>query len=307
MTSGSGLGDVQHWLARQDEDVTVELVCAEHPGPFDSAPDRTLVRLTSCAAELEVHELVELLTVGTARVVVQLDGCEHPAAARRQLAPTVALLVAGLVDRLSVVGVDVPPAPVVRGRRRGRPVEVLDAGAMPVSRRGLFGLAGPSGHELPPPTAGPRARYIAAVRALVTPTAALGSAPGPTRALQAGGCVACGVCVQACPATALRLVDGPVGAGVSISTLLLDPAACTGCAGCVDLCPSHVLAEAAPVRWDVLLAGAEVPVVTVTTALCARCSVRFPISSGERLCPVCSYRRRNPFGSTLAPGSGARA
>ena len=174
---------------------------------------------------------------------------------------------------------------------------------MPISRRGLIGLAGPRGRALPPAAAPARARLIAAMRAVATPTPALGALPGPTRELTARGCVACGVCVQACPEQALRLVDGPVSDDVSISTLLLDPAACSGCARCVELCPSQVLALAEPITWDRLLAGAELPVVTVTTALCARCSVRFPASSGERLCPVCSFRRRNPFGSARAPGT----
>ena len=114
--------------------------------------------------------------------------------------------------------------------------------------------------------------------------------------------------MQACPAGALVLRHGPGGEQVSISTLLHDPVACTGCTRCVDLCPEHVLVAVGRWTWDRLLADgdadAEVPVVTVTTARCARCSTSFPVSSGEQLCPVCTYRRHHPFGSTLPPGAG---
>lgn len=311
MSTASGLAGVQRWLAHQGRDVTIELVCAEHAGPVDGPPGHTLIRLDGCSGELATHELVELLADGSSRVIVRLDGCADPAAARRHLEPTVTLLEAGLVDRLSLMGAGVgadpsplaggPGAPVARRTRRRR-AAVLDARAMPVSRRALLGLGGIGEGEGPASSAEPRARLIDALRAVATPTTALGALPGPTAGMTAAGCVACGVCVQACPAAALRLADGPVDGSTSISTLLLDPAACTGCERCVELCPTSVLAVAAPVTWDRLLSGDEIPVVTVLTALCARCSVRFPISSGATLCAVCSFRRRNPFGSSLPPG-----
>lgn len=298
---------MQRWLCHQGGDLTIELLCAEHAGPVDGPPGHTQIRLDTCAGELATHELVELLGDGSSRVIVRLDGCADPAAARRHLEPTVALLEAGLVDRLRLVGADPSPetggpgAPPTRRPRRRRAVE-LDARAMPVSRRALLGLGGRGEGEGPASAAEPRTRFIDAVRAVATPTTALAAMPGPTAGMTAAGCVACGVCVQACPDSALRLADGPVDGSASITTLLLEPAACTGCARCVELCPTSVLATAAPVLWGRLLAGEELPVVTVLTALCSRCSVRIPISSGASLCAVCSFRRRNPFGSSLPPG-----
>ncbi|PVU84107.1 hypothetical protein DDP54_08120 [Cellulomonas sp. WB94] len=116
------------------------------------------------------------------------------------------------------------------------------------------------------------------------------------------GCVACGVCVQACPPHALRLQHGSGGAGIAISTLLQTPAACTGCRSCIDLCPSDVLRSAGPWPWSELLVDREVGVTTLTTASCERCGASFPTTSGDRLCPTCTYRRSNPFGSALPPG-----
>ncbi|WP_165372924.1 ATP-binding protein [Pengzhenrongella frigida] len=315
MTDGSGLAGVQRWLSHQAEEVALELVCAEHPGPVRGIPGRTVVRLSGCARELASHELVELLGLGARQVAVRLDGCAEIDDAAAHLAPIVALLRAGLVDRLTIEGVPPrsplpdggagstpePVAPGDRGPRRRR--AVLEAAAMPVSRRRLLGLGGPAGRELPPPSAEPHDRLVAAVRALVVPTAALAALASPTPHLVASGCTACGVCVQACPTDALSLRHGAGGENLSISTLLHRPAVCNGCALCVDLCPVDVLLVADRWPWSRLLSDDEHPVVTVTTALCARCSTSFPVASGEKLCPVCTYRRRNPFGSTLPPGA----
>ncbi|MGV8964762.1 MAG: NADH-quinone oxidoreductase subunit I [Cellulomonas sp.] len=313
MTTASSLGELQRWLTHETGDITVELVCAEHPDPSDGDPGRTPVRLPGCAREVAIHELLELLELGAARVVVRLDGCAQPDAARAHLAGTLALLAAGLVDRLTVEDTVPDPDRLVaadpqrRGRRSRREHRrpVLDARAMPVARRGLFGLTHATEHERLSLSGDPHERLVAVVRALVTPTAALADQPAPAPRLAAGGCTACGVCVQACPAAALVLRHGPAGEQVSISTLLHDPVACNGCTRCIDLCPEHVLVSSGRWTWDRLLADAEVPVVTVTTALCARCSTSFPVSSGERFCPVCTYRRRHPFGSTLPPGLGS--
>ncbi|WP_407342657.1 NADH-quinone oxidoreductase subunit I [Pengzhenrongella phosphoraccumulans] len=311
MITTSSLGGLQRWLSHQAGDVLVELVCAEHPDPSAGAPERTVVRLPGCASEVAPHELLELLLLGAARVVVRVDGCARSDDVRAHLAPTLALLAAGLVDRLTVDAGPEPEQAVPtdlprRGRRsrRERRRPVLDAAAMPVSRRGLLGLERATVHELPALSDDPHDRLVAVVRALVAPTAALADVPAPALRLAASGCTACGVCVQACPAGALVLRHGPGGEQVSISTLLHDPAACNGCTRCIDLCPEHVLVSAGRWAWDRLLVDAEIPVVTVTTALCARCSTSFPVSSGERLCPVCTFRRHHPFGSTLPPGVG---
>ncbi|MGV8965852.1 MAG: 4Fe-4S dicluster domain-containing protein [Cellulomonas sp.] len=311
MTTASSLAGLQRWLSHQAEDVTVELVCAEHPDPSAGDPHRTVVRLPECAREVAIHELLELLQLGAARVVVRLDGCARPDAATAHLAPTLALLTAGLVDTLTIDAgpgpePEIPVDPPRRGRksRREHRRPILDAQAMPVSRRGLLGLPRASEPELPSSTDDPHDRLVAVVRALVTLTPALASVPAPALRLTASGCTVCGVCVQACPAGALALRHGPGGEQVSISTLLHDPVACNGCSRCIDLCPEHVLVTADRWTWDRLLVDGEVPVVTVTTARCARCSTSFPVSSGERLCPVCTYRRSHPFGSKLPPGVG---
>jgi NAD-dependent dihydropyrimidine dehydrogenase PreA subunit len=309
MSPAAGLRGVQGWLRHLDH-VDLELACAEHPAPETGPAGRSVVRLTTCAAEVPVHELVELLLLGADRVWVRLDGCADAAAARTHLAPVLGVLAAAGVDRLGVTGTvpaePAPGSPALRrlraaGRLRRRPV--LDAGHMPVPRRQVLGLPGRPGRDLPGAHLDPHERLVAAVRALVPDDASgLDALASPAPQLAAQGCTACGVCVQACPADVLRLRH----AG-GVTTLLHEPAGCDGCGDCVAMCPQDVLTVAGSWPWADVLAGPTVAVTTLMTARCERCRTRFPTTSGDRLCPVCRYRRANPFGSALPPGMPARA
>lgn len=293
MTEQPGLRAVQHWLARQPTGIELELCCAEHPEPARGERGATVVRLIGCAGAVAPEELVELLTLGAEHVTVRLDGCADAAAAREHLSPVVELLRAGGVTRLALA------TDVVGRAQRRRPV--LDAAAMPVSRRQLFGMATGASRELPGPDATAHDRLVSAVRELAEPSNALDAIEGPALRLTARGCTACGVCVQACPAQALTLAHGVGGAGLSITTLLQSPSGCDGCQLCVELCPTHVLATAGNLPWGDLLTDSPAAIATVTTARCARCSTPFPVSTGERYCAVCAYRRLHPFGSAAPP------
>ena len=295
MTTG-GLHALQSWLAHEVDEPHLELVCAEHPDPSPGEPDRTVVRLSACVRDVAAHEVVELLLVGAQSVAIRLDGCSDPAAGAARVDPVVRMLRAGGVDRVTVE-TDIPgdPADVRR--------TVLDADRLPVPRRRLFGLSGGVVRPLPVPDDDPHTRLVSAVRALVpAATPELTQLDSPSLQLAGRGCVACGVCVQACPARALRIQHRSGGADIAISTLLQTPATCTGCRSCIDLCPSGVLQAVGPWPWSELLVDREIGVTTLTTARCERCGTSFPTTSGDRCCPTCTYRRSNPFGSTLPPG-----
>ncbi|MHB1065446.1 MAG: 4Fe-4S dicluster domain-containing protein [Georgenia sp.] len=289
--TAAGLHRLQNWLAHQGEPIHLELVCAEHPAAMRGERGRTVVRAPSCLAAVERHEVVELLTVGASRVSVRLDGCPDAAAVRARLAGLADLLTGGLVlEEAAATG------PLRTARHR----PVLDAGHLPVSRRQVLGLGARTARDLPATYLAAPDRLTAALRDLGV-AAGAAATPGDAVALAAPGCVACGVCVRACPFDALRLAHAGGGNGPAITTLLQDPARCDGCMRCTGLCPTTVLTATGHHPWSVALAGAEVPVSTLTTTVCTRCSMRFPTTSGERLCPTCAYRRQNPFGSALPP------
>ena len=317
------LHGVLHWVARQPVGLELELVCVEHPGPSRGEPGRTVVRLATCIREVPAHEVVELLTAGAATVVVRRDGCEHRGTATDHLAPVVRVLAAAGVPRLRIDDAGRPTtddaAPARRGlaglgrrplRTRPRQVtrEVLDAGRMPVPRRQVLGLSPGPARELPDALASGPHRTNAAVAALL-PAGSRAAADLPSAAvrLAARACTACGVCVRACPTDALsvRSLGGADGSPM-ITSLLQDPTGCDGCLRCVQMCPADVLTVTGTWGWDEVLARVDepevAPVASLTTAECRRCHARFPTTDAASLCPVCTYRRANPFSSALPPG-----
>ncbi len=187
---------------------------------------------------------------------------------------------------------------------RGRPV--LDASHLPVPRRALLLLPRTGTPALPPEGLSPHRRFVAAARALAAraPETDLSAVPAPGALLRAAGCVACGVCVRACPEEALTLTDatpadGEPGHGAVV--LRVNPARCSGCGICVDRCDPGALRIAGPLCWEDVLQDREVELARVNTATCSRCGGRVP--AGDTLCAVCEFRRSHPFGSTVPPGS----
>jgi ferredoxin len=307
MSAAVGLRGVRAWLVRQPEPRVLELVCAEHPAPSLGERGRVVVRLGGCAADVAEHELLELLVLGAGEVLVRLDGCGEAATAADRLGPLVALLRSSGVDRLRIDGGadDGAPASSWGGRPRGvrRRRAVLEAEHLPLSRRQMLGLADAAPRDLPDELDDPQLRLVAAARELVAADApALAALAGPAARLSARGCNACGVCVQACPTDALTLRHSATS-GTAITTLLQDPEACDGCLRCVELCPQDALAAAGSRSWQEVLGGTLAPLQTLATAVCERCRTRFPTPSGEKLCPVCAYRRANPFGSFVPPAA----
>lgn len=198
-------------------------------------------------------------------------------------------------------------------RRRERNREVLDAARMPVARRQVLGLGAGAARDLPDEhDSAPRrlsvvlATLLAGVRQVDVPSEI--DLPSPAVRLTARGCTACGVCVRACPTDALAMRHvgtGPENAPM-VTTLAQDPTACDGCGICIQMCPEDVLAGTGAWGWDAVLervaAPLLAPVGTLATARCRKCHTRFPTTDAASLCPVCTYRRQNPFGSARPPG-----
>ena len=212
-----------------------------------------------------------------------------------------------------------PAGPARRGlgRRRARPPrqvrrEVLDAEHMPVPRRQVLGLGSGPAPDLADEHAPAPQRLTAALAALLPTPPGIGpQLLAPAVRLRAKGCTACGVCVRACPTDALvvRHLGGTGDAGApttQVTTLLQNPTSCDGCQSCVQICPEDVLGVAGQWDWETLVLRAAAPtlapVASLTTAQCQRCRTRFPTTESATLCPVCAYRRQNPFASRLPPG-----
>lgn len=328
----ASLRSVARWVARHDDGAALELVCAEHPAPSRGDPARTVVRLTTCLAEAPAHEVLELFTAGAGSILLRRDGCTQPETVNAGLEEAAHVLAAAGLDRLQIAetasagseaGGD-GPRTVPSGRRTrllGRPRtarsarrEVLDAEHMPVPRRQVLGLGAGPARELADDLAPAQRRFTAALAALL-PAASPAALCDPTLLspalrLRGKGCTACGVCVRACPMEALTLrhtgsrtdAEAPL-----VTTLLQNPTSCDGCQVCVRSCPEDVLTIAGRWGWESVLSQAAdpeaAPVASLTTALCQRCRTRFPTTQAGNLCPVCAYRRENPFSSRMPPGA----
>lgn len=213
---------------------------------------------------------------------------------------------------------DAPAAALSRGsrlRRRGRALrrrrdrtrEVLDAARMPVARRQVLGLGAGVARDLPDEHDSAPRRLSVVLGSLLAGAGQV-DAPSPAVRLTARGCTACGVCVRACPTDALviRHVGAHDGDAPMVTTLAQDPTACDGCGICIQMCPEDVLTGAGAWGWDAVLERVATPVLapvgTLATAQCGKCQTRFPTTDAASLCPVCTYRRQNPFGSGRPPG-----
>lgn len=322
------LRSVLRWVTEQQGSKwapRLELVCAEHPDPQRGVSQVEVIGLAGCAAQVAPHELLELLVAGAHSVTIRLDQCARSARVQDNLSHLTELFAAtGMTSlRLSIT----PP----KAKRRRT---VLDSARMPVSRRRLLtlGLSGNGDSSFAPPTpdlshSDPQ-RETVALRYLLSQhlknnserkdhvLAALKALDSPAVKLAAPGCVACNVCVRTCPSDALRLNhSGPPGT-LTVSTLSQQPALCDGCNFCVSACPKDVLSIAGTWDWATTLfppnspLGQEhvqhqevsAPVVSLTTATCERCNARFPSTEATSLCQVCTYRRKNPFASSMPPG-----
>lgn len=119
--------------------------------------------------------------------------------------------------------------------------------------------------------------------------------------LSVDGCVACGVCVLACPHDALVLKEEE-----STTVVRHHEDRCRADRACLRLCPALALTATAGLSLADLAEGPVHELARVHTAACRRCGARHPVGDGE-LCPTCSYRAAHPFGSTLPPGLAASA
>ena len=293
------------WLAAHDVPGRVLLLCADAPLP-PVARDTLVVRLPGCLEDAGIGLPAQLLASGVGAVEVTPCPSDPEAAAAHVRGWTEVL-----GDRVRAH--TTPPL-----LRRGRPT-VLVLGQVPLPRRVVLGLGGldstPLDLELDD-----AARTIAALRLLgVAPGAddaapvqgedaappvadgiAAAGPPSAAAALAVDGCVACGVCVRACPHDALVLDhDGDT------STLTHLREDCRSELDCLRLCPVDAISTAGALPLADVLAAPTAILAEVRTAACERCGARHPADEGP-LCATCRFREGNAFGSSMPPGLAER-
>jgi ferredoxin len=297
------------------EDKSVELLCGLHPNPETGTDENIGIRIQGCLAGLGTGAYLAVSALGMERIIVRTDACAT--CKWHSLSPNIHEQIERANHFLSawnkmdsIVFMDEIESPVER--------MVWDAKNPPLSRRDLFRMMARQGQ-------------VAMARAMENGLAALERQPGRDRlrllsavahlekepsvkidlhkfnfaALTISeACTACGVCARTCPADALHFEKDPEGTAFSIS---FSPKNCIGCDLCAHVCqPEAICIDHEPAFEKIF--GVNGPVVLQSGQLvrCEHCHTSMAAREGVRLCPLCEYRRKHPFGSML-PGKSKKA
>jgi formate hydrogenlyase subunit 6/NADH:ubiquinone oxidoreductase subunit I len=299
-------------VAGQEKRTIVELVCALHPaaeqGPPQSNP---ILRSRNCLAALGASTLTALLGIGVGHILLRVDACASCplGQAKTQIARNAAQvtsliatdhILAGPVTLLEAVADEWPRRIVTTARtpaksRRDFFRSLTSAQEPPLKVQQLVEQESPDLVKKVPPE---RRRLLRALALL--PSEALEEEPltaFATTMLDVNErCSACRVCERACPTGA---ITGIVDEERQMFALSFQAGACTDCGVCIDLCEPQALARGRmPVPADWL---DEKSAVLLRTRLqhCANCGTAFAGPAEQGLCPICAFRRENPFGSRL--------
>jgi len=304
-------------LAGRGEARTLEFVCKYHPAAEEGPADASgVLRLPGCLGALSPSAFVAMAALGVETVSLRLDRCQNCPLGHAVVGIERAVGQARrLLDALDAPG----SVQVITGEESSSgwgTRRVIDTSGRPVfSRRGLFAgqedespLA--TGHAL---AADESAERLGMPRERLRLLLALARLPGEMAEVPAGlgfarveasaDCTACGMCARICPTGALRMLEGDGGAYY----LVLRAGACVDCGLCLTYCePGALHAGSTPTLADLLCAQ---PVVLAIGSLrkCKKCGARFAGTEEQKLCPVCEFRRRNPFGFRLPAGSRGQA
>jgi ferredoxin len=311
----TGANNVITCAARIEDARTLALACPLSAEPQHVPADIDAVICTGhCLAALGPSVYVGLLALGFERIVIRLDACKdcafssaHEAINQNIFKAQRVLQAWDAADRLAAV--ESSSAGDVE-----RPV--YDSASLPLSRRQLLRMFMPRKasaavidaltpddcpRSMPSRLPAERRRLLVALGLLLPPhPQALCPAPlagqtfGQVRVV--GACTACGVCVRACPTGALKLIRDDEHDRFELEFL---SAACTGCSLCLDMCPEALGRGGVPFIVE-LLEQQWITIASGELARCQRCGTRLAVDAlHDGLCPVCVFRRENPFGSRM--------
>lgn len=304
-----GISDLLKCAARLEPARVIELACTQHPAPEKGPSDvEAVVRTTGCLAALGPSAYIGLIAMGMQRVSVRLDACAECPIGPARTSIMTTLIEARQLLKMYGLADGVVELPIVSARKN-RPV--YTAKNPPLSRRGLFRMFAAEGprqiarvladdaDQSPIKSPSPeRRRLINTLRHMpaANDSIALDGLPFARLAVNER-CTACGVCARICPTGALKLLTGDD----STYQLSFTSAACIACAACVQLCEPAALERTTATLGEVL-SSEIVELRSGMLRACTKCGARFAAEPGRELCPVCEFRRNNPFCSRLPPG-----
>jgi ferredoxin len=298
--------------AARVEDKQLELICGYHPQPErgdDSG--RVGIKIQDCLAGLGAGALTGLFVLGFKQIFLRLDGCAGcqrgtlRSSIQKQAQQANAFL-SGWENK-PVVNCILEISEVVE-----RPL--LSAKNPPLSRRDLFRLAGRQGQiaaaRAMDPAPGEKGRSLGRDRLRVLAAATYLPDPAFPAEVQLNNfdftvlnvseeCTACGACTRACPTGALLLIKDHRETNFRLT---IDACQCIGCEACLQVCAPAAIAINRNPAYHQIFKPEETILREGELALCSDCSAQMVKRSGNKFCPVCDYRRKNPFASCMPPG-----
>lgn len=305
--------DLLNCAARLETE-SIELLC-EH----NSLPDKGLIengvaiRMRGCLAGIGSGGYLTLFTLGLEEVVVRNEACaECPWGALKSQIESHIATTQRLLSAWDRDGALRASGPLETKAIVERPV--WEAGNPPLSRRDLFRLATRQSQmaaarvlskdhsDKGKHPSRDRQRILAAIDHLPEP-----SAGGKSISLEGMGfatlsiskeCTACGVCARACPSGALQFATQDD----LYYQVNFNPGICIGCEACTVVCRvGAIQVQTAPSFEQVFGSRQPDPLISGELARCEHCQTLYAVHSGSRLCPLCEFRQKNPFGSTFPP------
>jgi ferredoxin len=294
------------------EGSSVELVCEVHNAADKGViPDSVGIQIRGCLASLGSGTFLALAALGLEQIILRTDACaqcpwkslhekikEQVDEAQRLLSPWQETHWLSIISEIDT--------PVER--------PLWNAESPPLSRRDLFRMAARQGQ-------------VAIARAMTMERTKVGKRPGRDRLRIAEAishfpqnnvnldleinvdgftelsasemCNACQACVQVCPTNSLRFEKDTEEKYYWLKFL---PQTCIGCELCIHVCaPKAIEKNPRPTYAKVFFSSEPITINEGELARCDRCSTLFASRSGSKLCPVCEYRRENPFSSIIPP------
>ena len=289
---------------------TCEIVCGLHPDMGLGDPSAAAVRVRGCLAGLGVGAYLRLVNQGFEQIVARLDACADcpwsklQQQVEAQVTQAQHILAGWELDSVLVCAT---PETVVLQKR-----PFWHATSPPLSRRDLFRWreaekkpVAESAANVAPNPFHERLHFLRAVKQMPPPTKSeqTTSLAGLGFALMAvnDDCTACGVCTRVCPTDTLQMETAD-----SSYQLTFSPQICIACEVCSHVCAPNAISLRHDPTFDQVFGTAVDQIVQKgELTKCSKCHTPFAARAGTQLCPVCEFRRQNPFGSTIPPGYAA--
>ena len=295
------------------ETKTVELICASHgSAEMGLSAESIGILLRGCLAGLGAGTYVALAAIGLEHIVLRVDACAN--CPWVSLQDTIRSQVEQANQFLSHWDKrDILVCVSEINEQMARPL--WDAKNPPLSRRDLFRMAAKQGQiamarameqEYNGSKRRPgrdRLRLIHAVNHLPKPEKFLDipMEDGNFTMLSVSSeCNACAACVKACPTESLKF---HVDEEKTHYWLSFDPRTCIGCGLCAHVCaPKAIELEEAPTFAQIFSDTEPCTLSAGSVRQCVQCKTLFATDSDQNVCPVCAYRKKNPFGAMMPPG-----